>query len=71
MPVYWAGALCEQLCKPFGLSPPLYRRRVDFFRKDRAFCIDKAKEMLGFQPKVNMRTGLEKTTEWYRAHGLL
>lgn len=70
-PVYIASVLCEWLCKPFGLAPPLYRRRVDFFRANRAFSIAKAKRELGFQPKVDFRTGLQRTAEWYKEHGLL
>lgn len=71
MPLYVAGALCEVACKPFGIEPPLYRRRVDFFRKDRAFSIDKAMNELGFRPKVDVRTGLQRTAQWYKEHGYL
>jgi nucleoside-diphosphate-sugar epimerase len=71
MPVYLAGFACELLCKPLGIQPPLYRRRVDFFRKDRAFCIDKASSQLGFQPVVDLKTGLQKTADWYVEQGLL
>jgi len=70
-PVYAAAFVCEKLCKPIGMEPPLYRRRVDFFRKDRAFDISKAKRELGFDPKVSVREGLTKTAEWYRQNGLL
>ncbi len=70
-PVYLAGFVCELLCKPFGINPPLYRRRVDFFRKTRSFDISKAKRELGFQPKIDPLTGLTRTAEWYRQEGLL
>jgi nucleoside-diphosphate-sugar epimerase len=70
-PVYLAGFLCELICKPFGINPPLYRRRVDFFRKNRAFDISKAKRELGFEPKTDLRTGIALTAEWYRKAGLL
>ena len=70
-PVYYAGILCEFICKPLGINPPLYRRRVDFFRKNRAFDISKAKLELGFQPKVDLRSGLLKTARWYQREGLL
>ncbi len=43
-PVWLAGAACEAVCAPFGISPPLYRRRVDFFRKSRAFDISRARQ---------------------------
>ncbi|HET9370767.1 MAG TPA: NAD-dependent epimerase/dehydratase family protein [Vicinamibacterales bacterium] len=65
-PVWLAGALCEAICAPFGISPPLYRRRVDFFRKSRAFDIARARTELGFDPKVGLREGIGRTLEWYR-----
>ncbi len=70
-PVYMAGIICEGVCKPFGINPPLYRRRVDFFRKVRWFDISKAKRELGFQPRTDLASGLESTIAWYRAQGYL
>jgi len=70
-PVWFAGLLCEIACRPFGLEPPLYRRRVEFFMKDRAFDISKAKRLLGYQPQVDLDTGLRLTADWYRAQNLL
>jgi nucleoside-diphosphate-sugar epimerase len=71
MPLYWAGFVCEVLCKPLGINPPLYRRRVDFFRKTRSFDIAKAKRELKFEPKVDLKTGLELTAAWYRNQNYL
>lgn len=71
MPLYWAGYLCEVVCKPLGIEPPIYRRRVDFFRKDRSFVIDKARRDLGYAPQVDEHTGLAQTAKWYEAQGLL
>lgn len=70
-PIYLAGWLCELLCKPIGVNPPLYRRRVDFFRKTRSFDIAKAKRELGYAPKVDLATGIARTVRWYREQGLL
>jgi nucleoside-diphosphate-sugar epimerase len=56
---YLAGILCEFTCKPLGINPPLYRRRVDFFRKDRAFDISKAKLELGSNPKIGLKKWFE------------
>jgi nucleoside-diphosphate-sugar epimerase len=58
-------------CRPFGIEPPLYRRRVDFFIKDRAFDISKARRLLSYEPQVDLDTGLRLTAEWYRAQNLL
>ena len=68
-PVWVAGALCELACAPFGVSPPLYRRRVDFFRKSRAFDISRARQELGFAPRIGLREGIGRTLEWYREQG--
>jgi len=70
-PVYAAGAVCEALCVPLRVRPPLYRRRVDFFTHDRAFDISKARRLLGYQPRVELRDGLARTAAWYAERGLL
>jgi nucleoside-diphosphate-sugar epimerase len=70
-PVYAAGFICELLCKPLGINPPLYRRRVDFFRKSRSFTIAKAQRELGFEPQIDLRSGINRTVAWYRQEGLL
>ena len=70
-PVYLAGLACELVCKPLGVNPPLYRRRVDFFRKNRCFDISKAISELGFIPKTDIRKGIHVTVEWYRKHGYM
>jgi nucleoside-diphosphate-sugar epimerase len=70
-PVLAAAVVCEALCKPLGIEPPLYPRRVEFFSKDRAFDFSKARRVLGYAPQVTLREGLTRTAEWYRASGLL
>lgn len=71
MPVYVAGILCEWVCKPLGIRPPLYRRRVNFFRMAKCFDISKARKELGFEPRVDTRTGIARTAEWYQSAGWL
>lgn len=68
-PFWAAGAVCEAVCAPFGIEPPLYRRRVDFFTKSRAFDISRAREELGFAPAVTLGEGIRRTLEWYREQG--
>ena len=70
-PVYAAGFVCEMICKPLGIEPPLYRRRTNFFKNNRAFDISKAKKDLGFQPKINLKEGIHRTASWYREKGYL
>ena len=70
-PFWIAGALCEAVCVPLGLEPPLYRRRVDFFTKSRAFDITRARREIGFAPRVGLRDGIKRTLAWCREHGWL
>lgn len=70
-PIYALGYLCELIFKPLGFEPPIYRRRVDFFRKSRAFDITKAEKELGFSPRVDLKTGLQRTATWYLENGYL
>jgi nucleoside-diphosphate-sugar epimerase len=70
-PVWIAGAACEAVCVPLGIEPPIYRRRVDFFTKSRAFDISRARTELGFVPRVDLRDGIRRTLAWYREHGWL
>jgi dihydroflavonol-4-reductase len=70
-PFWIAGAACEAICTPLGLEPPIYRRRVDFFTKSRAFDISRARRDIGYAPQVRLQDGIRRTIEWYRAHGWL
>jgi dihydroflavonol-4-reductase len=70
-PVWVLGALCEAVCVPLRVEPPLYRRRVDFYRKSRAFDITRARQELGYNPAIDLRTGIRRTADWYRSQGLL
>jgi nucleoside-diphosphate-sugar epimerase len=70
-PVVAAGHVVEKACRPFGITPPIFPRRVDWYRQNRAFRIDKAKRDLGYAPRVGIDEGLRRTAEWYRAEGYL
>ena len=70
-PLQWAGDLVEAVCVPFGIDPPLHRRRVDFWTKSRAFTIAKARRELGYEPKVDLDEGIARTVAAYREAGWL
>ena len=70
-PFWIAGAACEAICAPLGIEPPLYRRRVDFFTKSRAFDIARARKDLGYAPRIGLREGIRKTLDWYKTAGWL
>jgi nucleoside-diphosphate-sugar epimerase len=70
-PLQLLGDLCEALCVPFAVEPPLHRRRVDFWTKSRAFSIGKARRILGYAPRVDVDEGIARTAGWYREAGWL
>ena len=70
-PIQIAGEVIERLCRPFGIEPPLYRRRVDFFTKTRAFDLSKARNGLSYQPGQDLNSEIERIVESYRSQNLL
>jgi len=59
----------ELVCKPLGVEPPLFRRRVAFFIKHRAYDISKAQNLLGFVPAQDLAGELADIIADYRARG--
>ena len=70
-PLLFLAYAMEKTFQPFGIKPPIYPRRMDFFRKNFAFSQEKAKTILGFQPKVRFSEGITSTAEWYRSMNFL
>ena len=71
LPVVLAGHVVEKLCRPFGITPPIFPRRVDWYRQNRAFDIGQAQRELGYVSKVELDEGLRLTGQWYREKGYL
>jgi nucleoside-diphosphate-sugar epimerase len=69
--LYAPAAICEFACKPFGIAPPLYRRRAAWFASTRAFDIGKARSRLGYQPKIRPQDGLKDMVQSFAAAGWL
>lgn len=70
-PMIVAAKACEAICKPFGIEPPLHRRRLDFFVKDRGFSYAKAQREIGYRPVVDLDEGLSRTAKWYREQRMI
>jgi nucleoside-diphosphate-sugar epimerase len=68
-PFWLAGAICEGICVPLGIEPPIFRRRVAFFTKNRWFDTSRARAELGYAPQVGLRDGIRRTLESYRGLG--
>ena len=70
-PFFLAADLCEAICRPFNIEPPIYRRRVAFYTKDRMFNTDKMREVLGYHTQHSNKDGIVQTTRWYLDSGWL
>lgn len=71
IPLVAAGHFFEKICKPFGIAPPIFPRRVDWYRQNRAFKIDAAKRDLHYAPKIDLDEGLARTYQWYKKEAFL
>lgn len=70
-PFFLAADICERICRPLGIEPPLYRRRVAFYSKDRHFDVSKIKSVLGYTPRHANKDGILETVRWYVEQGWL
>jgi nucleoside-diphosphate-sugar epimerase len=70
-PFWTMGLLCELVSVPLRIEPPIFRRRVDFYTKSRAFDTTRARQELGYAPAVDLEEGIRRTADWYRSEGLL
>jgi nucleoside-diphosphate-sugar epimerase len=60
-PMLLLAAVVEDGCKLIGVSPPLYRRRMDFYRSDAAFDCTRAQRLMGWSARIDLREGLRRT----------
>jgi dihydroflavonol-4-reductase len=70
-PMRILAAVTEDVCGVLKISPPLYRRRLDFYTVDAQYDLRKAQAVLHWVPKIGLDAGLQMSAQWYREHGLL
>mgnify|MGYP001816344733 CR=1 FL=1 len=61
----------ERVWGVMGKEPPFSTRSLKFFTESSAFDISKARNILGFQPSVDIREGMEMTAKQFTDEGLL
>ncbi|MFH1786596.1 MAG: NAD-dependent epimerase/dehydratase family protein, partial [archaeon] len=66
---YSAGIGFEIVSKIFGFEPPLSRSRLSNILMNLEYDISKAKNELGYNPKVDLKEGIGRTVKWYRGQG--
>jgi len=70
-PFFIAADICQAICRPFHIEPPIYRRRVAFYTKDRFFDTTKLRTVLGYHPVYSNEEGIIQTARWYVEQGWL
>lgn len=70
-PFIVGAKVCEAVCRPLRIEPPLHMRRLDFFMFDRGFTAARAAREIGFVPQVSLEDGLARTAAWYRSQRLI
>lgn len=70
-PVQLLGDIVERICRPLGIEPPIYRRRVDFFTKTRVFDWSKARVELGYMPGQSLDDEVKLIVASYKKLGWL
>ena len=63
--LYLAASLNGMAHKFIGIPHVVTKQKVRRFVRNREFVIDKARKMLGYEPKVGLEEGMKKTVEWY------
>lgn len=70
-PMQALAAMTEDACGVLGIKPPIYRRRMDFYRNDASFDCSRAFGVLGWKPAVDLDEGFGRTIASYRQQGLM
>jgi nucleoside-diphosphate-sugar epimerase len=66
-----AGAAQELIAKATGKPPLLTRNAIEFVSRKAVYSNRRARELLGWEPRVTLEEGMRRTEEWFRAEGLL
>jgi dihydroflavonol-4-reductase len=70
-PMLGLAAVVEDVCAALAIDPPIYRRRMDFFHSDSEFDTSRARRVLGWEPRIDLREGIRRTLEDYRRSGAM
>ena len=70
-PMLLLAGIVEDACAALKVDPPIYRRRMDFFHSDSEFDTSRARRVLDWEPKIDLREGIRRTLDDYRKSGAL
>lgn len=71
IPVYYGSIVAEKVVAPITHREPLATTHgALMFGGDNKHSIEKARRELGFEPEVDLRTGIRLAAEWFNAGGM-
>lgn len=71
LPMIFAGKIFGLIESLFGLPMPFSAKTVQILSQSRPHSIEKAKTILGYQPKISLEEGVAKTVVGYKEKGFL
>jgi nucleoside-diphosphate-sugar epimerase len=57
--------------KALGRDTEMSAGSIDYLAKRGGYSIEKARRVLGYEPKVGLEEGMRRCEEWLRAEGML
>jgi 2-alkyl-3-oxoalkanoate reductase len=67
----WTAWMLRPINKMLNLGLPVAEERLRFFAMESSYPGDKAKALLGYEPRVPIEEGMRRTESWLRKEGHL
>ena len=61
----------ERLARVAGRPPTVTAAAVRYLNREHAYTVSRAREVLGWEPQVDLDEGMRRTEAWFREEGLL
>jgi nucleoside-diphosphate-sugar epimerase len=71
LPIYYGSIVAEKVVAPLTRTKPVVTQLgAMMFGSDNRHSVEKARRELGYEPKVDLRTGIQLAAEWFNAGGM-
>ena len=71
LPIYYGSLVAERVVAPLTRTKPVVTQLgAMMFGSDNRHSVEKARRELGYEPKVDLRTGIQLAAEWFNAGGM-
>ena len=71
LPIYYGSIVAERVVAPLTRTKPVVTQLgAMMFGSDNRHSVEKARRELGYEPKVDLRTGIKLAAEWFNAGGM-